>query len=733
MIDIIHKLDLSEYIEKFNSYLARQKPLFLEGDSNLHFRYIQKIAKQEFNPPPNLPNLDSQLSYIKKQGVLKIYEIYSFVKIIQYFIYIKKICFDDEIFSWLQKIVIPEEIYDIALYFDERGELLESIDDRFIAINQGIKNTKEQTKSKIRELLRNSKLSSYLVDTQIHYIDESETILVRGGFNQVLKGSVAGRSSSGFFYVIPDAINEIKKKEAGYLSKKLEIIYEYEKRISSTFYKYWKFLEFINKEFDRFDHYQARILFAKSGDFEFIKPTKSNKIKLEHFAHPALRDPKPISIDFSKKVLMITGVNAGGKTMLLKSILASVFMAKYLLPMKINSLKSEIAHFKEINAIIDDPQSVKNDISTFAGRMQEFSKLFSKNHFIVGVDEIELGTDSDEAASLFKVILQRVIKKDAKVIITTHHKRLASMMAIDDEVELLAAIYDEERERPTFNFLQGTIGKSYAFETAKRYGIPPDVIREAKEVYGEDKEKLNDLIQKNIDLELDLNKRLKRLKEDELEIDRLKKSLKEQKYTQDEELKKLKHDLEKSYQEAIDQAKEAIKKSDISSIHRDLNRANKKLKEARETKSIKVKPENLKVGDFVKYQNQRGEILSIKKDEAIIESKTMKLRVPLTSLKKSTTPPKQSARSTIKVQKPSSASVQLDLHGLRSDEAIERLDSYLSDVLITGYDEVLIYHGVGTGKLAFAVKEFLKTHPKVKSFSDAPANMGGMGATLVKL
>ncbi len=90
---------------------------------------------------------------------------------------------------------------------------------------------------------------------------------------------------------------------------------------------------------------------------------------------------------------------------------------------------------------LDDPQSVKNDISTFAGRMLEFSKFFELKNAIVGVDEVELGTDSDEAASLFKVIIEDLIKNDIKIIITTHHKRLAALMASDRDVELIAALY----------------------------------------------------------------------------------------------------------------------------------------------------------------------------------------------------------------------------------------------------------------------------------------------------
>ncbi len=431
---------------------------------------------------------------------------------------------------------------------------------------------------------------------------------------------------------------------------------------------------------------------------------------------------------------MITGVNAGGKTMLLKAILSAVFMAKYLLPMRIDASKSSIGHFKEISAIIDDPQSVKNDISTFAGRMQEFSKLFGKDNFIVGVDEIELGTDSDEAATLFKVILEKLLEKNSKIIITTHHKRLAAMMALNDEVDLLAAIYDEKNQKPTYEFLHGTVGKSYAFETAQRYGIPSHLIQEAKIVHGEDKEKLGELIQKNIDLELEAKRRLAQLKKDETRVEKLKTSLESQKERADASLRESQALLEKKYQIAIDTAKAAAKEKDPAQIHRLLNTANKQRNESRERES-QQEPLELKVGDFVKYNNTKGRILSLRKNEAMIESEGMKLRIPISQLKRSgnNPPAKKKPQVKIQVQRPSHASVKLDLHGLRAEEAIEKLDKYLSDALITGYDEVLVYHGVGSGKLAYAVKTFLKSHPKIKGFIDAPANMGGMGATVVRL
>ena len=93
---------------------------------------------------------------------------------------------------------------------------------------------------------------------------------------------------------------------------------------------------------------------------------------------PALKNPKSISLDFNGQVLMITGVNAGGKTMLLKSIISAVFLAKYLIPLPINASKSSIASFKFIHLILEDPQNSKNDISTFGGRMLQFSQILNQ-------------------------------------------------------------------------------------------------------------------------------------------------------------------------------------------------------------------------------------------------------------------------------------------------------------------------------------------------------------------
>ena len=218
-----------------------------------------------------------------------------------------------------------------------------------------------------------------------------------------------------------------------------------------------------------------------------------------------------------------------------------------------------MGHYKSIEAVIDDPQSVKNDISTFAGRMQEFAKLFGTEDAIVGVDEIELGTDSDEAASLFGSCWMTLRKKGILFIVTTHHKRLASLMASDDEVELIAALYDEERRMPTYTFLQGSIGKSYAFETAQRYGVPVSIVKRAKEVYGEDKENLNELIERSTSLEREMRVKIAKIDEEMKSVEKLKENLKEEEFKLQESHRKAIATLENRYNAATKKAREALK------------------------------------------------------------------------------------------------------------------------------------------------------------------------------
>ncbi|MDD5405571.1 MAG: endonuclease MutS2 [Sulfurovaceae bacterium] len=724
---LFKKLDLEEYINSFEKFLARHKPIAIQGDTALHYKYIQALSSLEFKPPKPAPPLNVQLNRLKKQAILSLSEMHAFVQIIQYFKSLQALSLPILLKEWIGAIEVPKEIETVMGYFTDEGEINSQKDDELLGINEAIIRNKKAIKESLQNILHSKNIQEYLVDTQIHFINDEETILVRGGFSSVIKATVVARSASGFFYILPQSLSDLKNKEASLLSQKETIIFRYCKEFSFVFSTWERFLSFINKEFDRFDHYQARVAFAKAKDYEFVLPEKSSKVILSEFSHPALENPKPISINVDKNILLITGVNAGGKTMLLKSILGAVYMSKYLLPFACNVSKTKIGQFHDVAAIIEDPQNVKNDISTFAGRMVEFSKLFDKKNTIVGVDEIELGTDSDEAASLFRVLLDTLAKRDIVFVVTTHHKRLASLMASHESVELVAALYDEKKRLPTYTFLQGSIGKSYAFETAERYGIPLSVVAKAKEVHGEDKERLNDLIERSTILESQMRTKIKEIELQKNKLDKKYLKLEELEEDLQNRFELEKDTMESAYQEAILKAREAAKAKESKESRRLLNEAFK-AKSHKETNIVEAKAkEPLKVGDRIKYRSHKGEIISISGDNAIIEVDGMKMRVSLSMLKKiheTAPPPKPKIpKATANVEK-GGASVSIKLIGMFGDEAIDALDRFISDALVHNLREVQVIHGGGKGILAKLVSEYLSSHPKIAKFYRMPGNLG---------
>ncbi|MDB2562858.1 endonuclease MutS2 [Sulfurimonas sp.] len=732
---LIEQLDLQDHISSFLHFFSRGSALYIEGDQELHFRYIQALDKIEFNAPPKIASFYEIKNHLKKRGVLNFEQVFEIVKVVRYFRYFKNRELDGIVGEWMDKFIIDERFTEIEKYFTRDGKFEENLDENLFGLGQRIREHRNDMSGALKRMMSSSKLAGYLVDTQIHFVNNEDCLLVRGGFNHVLKGAVVGRSTGGFFYVSPDSIMKSKEKIRFIEQEREAIFYTYAKEFSTKLAEIQPFINFIDKEFDKFDNYQARVLFARAKALQIVKSKQDSKIVLDSFIHPALHNAKPIQVDFSKNILMITGVNAGGKTMLLKSILAAAFMAKYMIPMALNATKSHIGSFKTVLSIIDDPQNVKNDISTFAGRMQEFSQIFAHKSALVGVDEIELGTDSDEAAALFKVILDDLISRGQKVVVTTHHKRLAALMADRDDVELMAAIYDEEQRKPTYEFMQGIIGKSYAFETASRYGIANHIVNEAKSVYGDNSERLNLLIERGSQLERELKQKHKKVDEKLEELQKKELQLKEQREKLYKELDEQKYALKRSYEVAIGEAKSAAKAGDTQSIHRAMNKANKKLPEESKQEPKHV---NFNVGDKVKYHSQKGSIVSMKgTKEAIIETDGMRVRVKTKHLKHtqiikpSHNAKKQNTQLRVDVEKRSG--LKCDLHGMRADEACEELDVFLSDALINGWDEVIIYHGIGTGKLSFAVKNFLIAHPRVKKFEDAPQHLGGFGAKIVSL
>ncbi|CAA6804477.1 MAG: Recombination inhibitory protein MutS2 [uncultured Campylobacterales bacterium] len=734
-MNIQSRLDLDEFVDNFKNYFARTKDISMLGDDKRHFEYINELAKYDFILPTHTQDLTDTINRLTKFATLDSSSIFEIVKIIRYFMYLKSTNFSNLLNTWFSKILIPKELLDITYFFDtKKPEFKDDIDPKLQDIASSISRLKRDIISTYEGILQSSNLREYLIDRQIYYIDNKECLLLRGGFSNVLKAKVISRSSTGYFYVIPDKIKDITNKIGELTLKKEDILFEYRKTISKTLNKHLLFVKYINKEFDIFDHYQARVMFAKSKNLEFILPNrKSKKVVLNSFKHPALKSAVALDITLDSSIMLITGVNAGGKTILLKSILGAVYLASFLLPLPLNADKSDIGYFKEIVPILDDPQNIKNDISTFAGRMVEFSKLFNKQDILVGVDEIELGTDSAEASSLFKSILDELSVHN-KIIVTTHHKKLASLMSSKDNVQMIATLYDEKNRKPTYRFLEGTIGKSYAFETARRYKIPSHIIDNALLLHSKKEDNLNHLIEKNIELETDLKKKKGFLNKELKQVNKLKLQLLTEKKEQKQSFESLISSYQTKYQKAINEAKEAVKQKSSKDIHKQIAVANaslSKITQKNQENKNNQKNTEFKVKDIVKYRNTKAEILSIKKNKILLSCEGMKLSVSPDDISKSHS--KEKPKSIISYEKPKNAFIKLDIHGLRVNEASMQIENFLNDALLAGLEEVYIYHGIGSGILANFTKELLENHPRVVSYDDATPSMGGYGATVIKL
>jgi DNA mismatch repair protein MutS2 len=728
------RLDLGGYMEHFSSFMARSKGIAMDGDIHRHYRFVKALEGAEFPEPPSMPSMEERLVRLRKHGILRLDEIYDFIRMIQYFNLLRIREFPDPVGSWIRGIDVPGEIGEVGEYFTDEGEISGEKEPELLDIAEALRRNRGSIREHLQHLIHSSALRDYLVDSQIHLQNGEETLLVRGGFSSVVKATVVGRSSGGFFYILPEKVLDLKEREAELLSRKEAIVWRYCREFSEIFHRWERFLRWLDGQFELWDHYQARIRFARSLDYRFVLPGKGKEVILSEFSHPALEDPVPVSLAVTCPIVLITGVNAGGKTMLLKSILSAVWMSKHLLPFRCNAEKTRIGHYKTIEAIIEDPQSVRNDISTFAGRMLAFSRLFRKRDALVGVDEIELGTDADEAASLFRVLLEELRKRGITFVVTTHHKRLASLMAGDEEVELVAALYDEERRRPTFTFLEGSIGKSYAFETAERYGIPSSVVAKAREYFGEDKERLNELIERSTRLEAEMRRKIAEVEAQTEILRRKEDGLRVAEEKMMEEQRKALATLENRYNAATKRALAALKKAENAEARRLLNEAHHHKSRAK-SKQRDGKIPHPSPEERVRYRNHTGRLLSLKGKEAMIEVEGMKMRVPLKELvpapeisRPRKSGPKKSAG--VRVERSDRAPLHIKLLGMRAEEAEEALDAFLSNALLHGLNEVEIIHGTGTGVLARVVSEYLKRHPRVRHFYRVPGNMGATVAEL---
>jgi DNA mismatch repair protein MutS2 len=484
--------------------------------------------------------------------------------------------------------------------------------------------------------------------------------------------------------------------------------------------------------------------------------SSTQKITLNDARHPILlqhlkrEEVIPLSINLGDdiKTLIVTGPNAGGKTVAMKTVGLLAVCAQAGIHISAGS-DSVIFPFKKFFVDIGDDQSIEDDLSTFSSHLISMKNILEEANesSLVLIDEIGAGTDPSEGGALAAIILKELTQRNTITIATTHHGILKAFAHQTPGMSNASMEFDQTSLKPTYRFKTGVPGSSYAFELAERLGISADLLAQARLQVGEEKTKLESLL---LELERQSQEYQFQLRDTLQEKERLQSLVLsyEQKMTQ------LKRELGTLRKKAVDEAKQIVHEAhrkveqsikDIreSGAEREIVRSSRQvLKQLGEgLQQISVEEENsvkandlIEKGDFVRVKDghEEGEVVDVRGKHAIVLCGTARLRIPINELhkqKRSKVPPSQTYVSlpTKDIKN------EIDLRGLMGDEAIAEVEHFLDNAYSAGLHRVDIIHGKGTGALRKRIAEFIKSYPHVKSYRLGEWNEGGTGVTVVEL
>lgn len=599
--------------------------------------------------------------------------------------------------------------------------------------------------SKAREIAK--KYSNYLAELNITIKDGLPSLAVKNSYKSYVKGFVSDVSNSGStVYIVPleiiemnNEIYELKEKEK-----------EEEERIVKALTQLIKEeQEAIEKDYLialRLDSLLARVKFGLS--YKGSVASISNSIKLEELSHLLINRDVVVKNDFEveddKKIVVITGPNAGGKTVLIKAISLACYLNQrgYLVPAK----KAELKTFSSIEFIAGDGQSIMDNLSTFSGHIVEINNSLSKidKDSLFVVDEIGQGTSPLDGEAIGNAVIDYLESVGCYGILTSHYEGLKEKAIRDDEVEVGAMIFDEDTIKPTFKYKRGLIGRSYALEVAKNLHMKEEILVKAQEYLdrsldSEEKKaiaNLTKLQEQNERLKQSYEEKLNKLNELNAKREQAIKALQVEK----ENIKaKAQDKIDSLVDEKIDELDEIFKKNknkiDLASFASLKGQLNK-MKE-REEDEVKVKV-RFEVNDYVKVNsiNNTGYIKSIKGNKIEVDIDGMLLKTDLGDLVKLADPKKAKIKQNYaKIDKvflgKSGVPLECNLIGLHVDEAKEKLEKYIDDCMLMHYHEVRIIHGHGTGALRTMVKEYCASNKNIKSTRFGDTYEGGVGATII--
>ncbi len=657
----------------------------------------------------------------------------------------------------LDKFVDVGYLLGLLQIIDSAGALADTASSHLFSLRQTIKKSDSDVKKILAEIL--SKSQDHLTENIITIRQGRPVLAVRSDSKNKIPGVVHDMSASGqTFYIEPNRVvtlnNDIAQKRIEEKNEVARILRELAEGIKphtpDIRQNTWLIgqIDLINAKY--------RYQLANKATIPTVSDHKA--IKLYDARHPLI-DPKTVVandlfFDQTLETIVITGPNTGGKTITLKTLGVAQLMAQSGLPILADH-GSQVGIFTEIFADIGDEQSIAQSLSTFSSHMTNIVKILGQvdHKSLVLFDELGAGTDPKEGAALAISILDFLKARHAKTLATTHYPELKAYGVETEGVENASMAFDLDNFKPTYRLIQGVPGRSNALEISRRLGLDSFILAEAAGFLTEDEHDVNVMIasleQKNQDLTASVTNIRTLEKENKLLHQDLSKSVETFKRDREKALNEARQEAQDIVKVAIDEADTILKNLQDKSLLKpheiieakhqlgelapelvDLSK-NKVLKKAKAKRGLKPGVEVL-----VLSYNQRGNLIRLAKDGRW----EVQMGLITTKLSEDEFDPIESEEITKKVKTKavkktvtSHIQAQLDLRGTRFEEAQKQLDDYLDQALLANLHQITVVHGIGTGVIREMVREYLQRSRHVKSYTYAPQNAGGSGATIVTL
>lgn len=491
-------------------------------------------------------------------------------------------------------------------------------------------------------------------------------------------------------------------------------------------------------------------------------------LKIKDGRHPllALRKetessvvPLDLSIGEGFNTLVITGPNAGGKTVALKTVGLLALMVSCGLHVPADP-DSQVPIFKRIFAHVGDAQSIEMDLSTFSAHIKGIKLIVDEaaSGDLVLIDEIGTGTDPHEGAALAMALMEVLTDRGVLTVVTTHQGTLKAFAHNTPGIANGSMAFDSRTLNPTYKFRPDMPGSSYALEIAKRMGLKDDIVTRSRSLMGDQVHRLEDLILQLQD-KVEQNEQWERdLKAQKLVVDGLAKRYQEEIDLLAREARQLRRNAAEEASAIIKQANASVEKAirtvrGKSATRQAIREAKALIQDEKETLRKELEATSfdeeyqhedqitgkVRAGNRV-YWTRGGVVATVLSDEdmtghILIASGKLKVRVPkveLTQAKGLERPP-SGLHAKISLPFPDKVRTEIDIRGMQVDEALETVDKFLSDAMLAGLKEVRIIHGVGTGALRNSVIPFLKQHPLVHTTLAGGLHQENLGVTIARI